>query len=135
MATVTRLAGAARRIVNLRSNELGRVITITLVEGETLPEGDLVAEATFGEYDQVLLTATELGGSGPVEVEVELLPDDFESYGNRDWVLEVFVEDAGSGSDPEETKSILFDGILRFRVVEPLVVQSTTITTISGSGS
>lgn len=134
MATVTRLAGAARRIVNLRSDELGRLITITLAESEPLPDGTLVAQATF-DTDEVTLTATEAGGSGPVVVEVELLPEDFDSYGNRDWVLEVFVEDTGSGSDPEETKAILFDGVLRFRVVAPRVIESTTITSIQGSGS
>jgi hypothetical protein len=134
MSTVTRLAGAVRRLINLRSDQLGRLVTITLAEGEALPEGILVAEATAGE-DTLTLTASEVGGSGPVVVELELLPEDFDYYGSRDWDLVVAVEDAGSGSDPEETRAVLFEGLVRFREIPPRVVETTTITTITGSGS
>jgi hypothetical protein len=134
MATVTRLAGAVRRFVNLRSDQLGRLITITLAEGEVLPEGILIAEATAGE-DTLTLTPTEVGGSGPVVVELELLPEDFDYYGSRDWELVVAVEDAGSGSDPEETRAVLFSGVVRFRETPPRFIETTTITNITGSGS
>jgi hypothetical protein len=134
MATVTRLAGAVRRVITLRSDQLGKLVTITLAEGEELPEGVLVAEATAGE-DTLTLTATEVGGSGPVVVELELLPEDFDYYGDRNWDLVVAIDDSGSGSDPEETRAILFDGVVRFLDIAPRVIETTTITTITGSGS
>jgi len=132
MATV-RLPGLKRTVVNLRSGGPLRLITVTLVDGEDLPVGDLFAEASRGEgsdEDIVTLFPDEIVGSGGVAaVEVVLDPDEFETYGTSDWRILVYVED--DSSDP--TRSILFDGLLLFRRVLPLVIQSTTVTNIEAS--
>jgi hypothetical protein len=132
MPTV-RLSGFQRRVVNLRSGGPLRLITITLADGEDLPVGDLLAEATRGEgsdEDIVTLFPDEVEGSGGVvAVEVVLDPDEFESYGTSDWTVVVYVEDDSS----EPTRSILFDGLLLFRQVVPQVIVSTTITDLEAS--
>jgi len=132
---IQRLAGAVRRLILLRSDGPDRLITITLAEGESLPEGDLIAEATSGE-ETVYLIPDEVESSGQVEIEVQVSPADFEGFGTTNWDLVVAVEDAGSSSGSgDDTRYVLFDGLLQFRQIEPPVVESTTITTITGSGS
>jgi hypothetical protein len=132
MATV-RLPGLKRTVVNLRSGGPLRLITVTLVDGEDLPVGDLFAEASRGEgsdEDIVTLFPDEIVGSGGVAaVEVVLDPDEFETYGTSDWRVLVYVED--DSSDP--TTSILFDGLLLFKQVPAQVIQSTTVTNIEAS--
>jgi hypothetical protein len=132
MATV-RLPGLKRTLVNLRSGGPLRLITVTLAEGEDLPVGDLLAEASRGEGSDeeiVTLFPEEIEGSGGVtSVEVVLDPDEFETYGTSDWRVLVYVED--DASDP--TTSILFDGLLIFKVVAALVIESTTVADIEAS--
>jgi hypothetical protein len=132
---IQRLAGAVRRLILLRSDGPDRLITITLAEGESLPEGDLIAEATSGE-ETVYLIPDEVESSGQVEIEVQVSPADFEGFGTTSWDLVVAVEDAGSSSGSgDDTRYVLFEALLQFRQIEPPVVESTTITTITGSGS
>jgi hypothetical protein len=132
MATV-RLPGLKRTLVNLRSGGPLRLITVTLAEGEDLPVGDLLAEASRGEGSDeeiVTLFPEEIEGSGGVtSVEVVLDPDEFETYGTSDWRVLVYVED--DASDP--TTSILFHGLLIFKVVAAQVIDSTTVTDIEAS--
>jgi hypothetical protein len=132
---IQRLAGAVRRLILLRSDGPDRLITITLAEGESLPEGDLIAEATSGE-ETVYLIPDEVESSGQVEIEVQVSPADFEGFGTTNWDLVVAVEDAGSSSGSgDDTRYVLFEALLQFREIDPPVVESTTITTITGSGS
>lgn len=130
---IVRLPGLKRTVVNLRSGGPMRLITVTLADGEDLPVGDLVAEATLGEgsgQEVVELFPDEIVGSGGVTaVEVVIDPDEFESYGTADWRILVFVEDDSS----EPTTSILFDGLLLFKQVPAQVIQSTTVTNIEAS--
>ena len=137
------LGGAARKkFIALAEGAAGRLITIELVEGEVLPAGDLVAEATSGE-DVVYLVPTETESSGQVTVEVEIFPEDFAAYGSSNWELEVAVDDTGSGSESESSDSasgegdryILFRAAVQYREVAPLVIESTTVTTLESSGS
>jgi hypothetical protein len=131
-----RLVGAANRLVFLASNGPDRVIRIEFAEGEELPPGELVATATAGE-DIIDLFPEEDEASAGVLVEVPLLVEDFDEYGQRDWRLLVAVEDEGSigsdeGSSGEEdnVRYILFTGTLRFQAIPPKVIISTTLTSL-----
>lgn len=132
---IQRLPGAVRRLILLRSDGPDRLVTITLAEGESLPEGDLIAEATSGE-ETVYLIPDEVESSGQVEIEVQVSPADFEGFGTTNWDLVVAVDDVGSSSGSgDDTRYVLFEALLQFRQIDPPVVESTTITTITGSGS
>ena len=135
MSTVTRLAGAGRfKVIFFRSDEVCKTLRIRFVDGQALPEGELVARARGGGSD-LILPAYESGGSGAVVVDVELLAEDFGQFpDNTIWFLSVLVEDAGSGSGEGDTY-ILFEGVIHFRVVPPRVIESTRITSCEGSGS
>jgi hypothetical protein len=135
MATVTRLVGSERfRLIPFRSSDICKLLRITFAEGESVPEGDLVAVASSGG-NEVTLFAEEVGGSGPAVVEVTLLAEDFDPYpNNRTWLFNVFVEDSGSGSG-DEAQYILFNGTIIFTFVPPRVIVSTRISGCEGSGS
>ena len=129
-----RLVGAANRLLFLTSNTVGQVLRIEFAEGEELPAGELVATATSGD-DVIDLYPEEDEASAGVLVEVPLYTDDFDDYGQRDWRLLVAIEDEGSigsdeGSSGEEdnVRYILFTGTLRFLVIPPRVITSTTLT-------
>jgi hypothetical protein len=129
-----RLVGAANRLLFLTSNTVGQVLRIEFAEGEELPAGELVATATSGD-DVIDLYPEEDEASAGVLVEVPLYTDDFDEYGQRDWRLLVAVEDEGSiGSDEgssgedDNVRYILFTGTLRFLVIPPRVITSTTLT-------
>jgi hypothetical protein len=128
-----RLVGAANRLLFLTSNTVGQVLRIEFAEGEELPPGELVATATSGE-DVIDLFPEEDEASAGVLVEVPLFTDDFDEYGQREWRIVVAVEDEGSigsdeGSSGEEdnVRYILFTGTLRFLVIPPRVITSTTV--------
>jgi hypothetical protein len=127
-----RLVGAANRLLFLTSNTVGQVLRIEFAEGEELPAGELVATATSGD-DVIDLFPEEEEASAGVLVEVPLYTDDFDEYGQRDWQLVVAVQDygsigseEGSSGDEDDVRYILFTGTLRFIVIPPRVITSTT---------
>lgn len=117
------LAGATYRGIRMDSDSAVTTVEVTFVEGEDLPDGDLYATATSGQ-DSVMLDPVDVTGSaGPVTIQVDIDPTDFEEYGRRTWALEMGTFDDSSG----ETSYVMFRGALFFTVAIPLVIASTTV--------
>jgi hypothetical protein len=134
LARIEFLSRGRRRIINLFSNSCGKLLTVTLPDGQTI-DGTLSAFA-FDSEDQILFDPVEVGGSGPAVIEVELLPEDFDSYGNRDWDFQVSILDDGSGSDEVTEELIVATALIRYRQVRPRAIENITVTNIDcSSGS
>jgi hypothetical protein len=123
--TDIRLAGAANRFLFMASNGPDQVLFIEFAEGEDLPAGELIALATDGE-DEIELVPEEDEESAGILVTVPLYVEDFDDFGSRDWQLLVAVQDDGSSGSEDDVRYILFTGLLRFSVVVPPVITSTT---------
>jgi len=130
-----RVSGGTRRLTSLRSDDNPREIVITIVEGQTLPEGTLAAVAVSGDDEIVLDAADELGsGSGDQDViRVTLDPYDFEYYGSQRWAIEVTITDDSEPSAEFWTAYVLFSGTVVFVEEQPRIIQSTLIQEVGSS--
>lgn len=139
MLTRVLLEGSARRTIGLKSRDNPRVILVTFVQGESLPDGDLYAIAV-SDGVQILLGLHEAtGDDGVVKIAATVFPADMEEFGTRTWAVEfgtlvggLGLLDGGLGSHGTGTAYVMFEGSVVYAQVPPKVIASTTILEATG---
>ena len=134
MAFKQQVRGSRNAVLYFDATSLLHLVTITFKSGEELTPGELfgTARRPDGLGEDIILTVTDATSSGgPVVIEAEIDPADFEGDGSGSvWRVEVGTSDVDSSNNG--TEWILFNGLIVWRSEDDarrstVLIQSTTV--------